>query len=269
MKIKNRPFSILLFTLLTLLACGPGSVSMQPITITDTGIPANGIIAASETATVFVPPASPAPEAILTFTSLPPTETFTPTLIPFVESLKATVTADLLSCRYGPGPEYIFLYGLKKGANIKLIGRTDANNWVMVDGKSKCWVNTKFLEIAGDPKSLEILYPGKYKLPVSPYYVPTTGVIAIRDKNDRTKVEVSWNDVPLRAGDEEDEYMQHYIVEVWRCENGQIIFDPLGTNELAIIIRDEAGCDQPSHGRVFVQDKHGFAGPSEIPWPAQ
>jgi hypothetical protein len=82
-------------------------------------------------------------------------------------------------------------------------------------------------------------------------------------------VDVSWNDVPLRAGDEEDENMQHYIVEVWRCESGQIIFDPLGTNELAITFIDEAGCDQPSHGRVFVQDKHGFAGPSEIPWPAK
>jgi len=81
-------------------------------------------------------------------------------------------------------------------------------------------------------------------------------------------MEVSWNDIPLRAGDEEDENMQHYIVEVWRCESGQIIFDPLATNELAVIFIDEVGCDQPSHGRVFVQEKHGFAGPSEITWPA-
>jgi uncharacterized protein YgiM (DUF1202 family) len=268
MNIKNRPFSVLLLTLLALSACEPTPASTQPVTIGDTGIPATVLATATETPTVFVVPVSPTFETTLTFTPLPPAETFTPTSIPSVESLKATVTSDLLSCRYGPGPEYLFLFGLNKDASINLIGRTDANNWVMVDGKNKCWVNAKFLEIAGDQKSLPILYPDKYKLPVSPYYLPTTGVIATRDKNDKNKVEVSWNDVPLRAGDEEDENMQHYIIEVWRCESGQIIFDPLGTNELAITFTDEAGCDQPSHGRVFVQDKHGFAGPSEITWPA-
>jgi uncharacterized protein YraI len=268
MKTNKYCLSILSLIFPILLACGLGVAPAQPAAVAETQIPTTVILAATETATIFVPPPSSTPEITLTFTPLLPTETFTPTSVPIVESLKATVT-DKLSCRYGPGPEYIYLYGLNKGANIKLIGRTDANNWVMVDGKSKCWVNTKFLEIAGDPKGLEILYPGKYKLPVSPYYVPATGVLATRDRNDKNMVEVSWNDEPLRAGDEEDEFMLHYIIEVWRCEGGQIIFDPLATNELAIRFRDEAGCSQPSHGRVFVQDKHGFAGPTEIPWPAQ
>jgi hypothetical protein len=61
--------------------------------------------------------------------------------------------------------------------------------------------------------------------------------------------------------------MLHYIVEVWRCDAGQLIFDPLATNETSITFLDQAGCDQPSHGRIFVQEKHGFAGPAEIPWP--
>ena len=199
-----------------------------------------------------------------------PTQTASPTLtatsapVPTVESLKAMVTADLLSCRYGPGAYYLFLYGLRTGANIKLIGRTDGNNWVWVDGKNKCWVNKKFIEIQGDPAALPIVYPGIAELPISPYYPPTDWVGATRSKN---MVEVSWNDVPLRAGDEEDERMQHYIIEVWRCEGGQIIFDPLATNDLSIMFVDEPGCSQPSHGRVFVQEKHGFAGPTEIPWP--
>jgi hypothetical protein len=80
-------------------------------------------------------------------------------------------------------------------------------------------------------------------------------------------VSVRWLDIPLRAGDEEDETMLHYIVEVWRCEGGQIIFDPLATNDTTITFVDEPGCSQPSHGRVFVQEKHGFAGPTDIPWP--
>ena len=61
--------------------------------------------------------------------------------------------------------------------------------------------------------------------------------------------------------------MQHYIIEAWRCEGGKTIFDPLATNETSITFVDEVGCNQASHGRVWVQEKHGFAGPAEIPWP--
>ena len=176
------------------------------------------------------------------------------------------MTADLLSCRYGPGPNYLFLYGLRKGANIRLVGRTDGSNWrwVWVQGKSPCWVKTDFLAIQGDWLGLPVVYPGLAKLPVSPYYPPTTVLRAIR-RVDRVTVE--WADIPLRAGDEEDELMQHYIAEVWRCQDGQLLFEPLATNDLSVSFIDQAGCASPSHGRVFVQEKHGFAGPAEIPWP--
>lgn len=174
------------------------------------------------------------------------------------------MTADLLSCRYGPGAEYLYLYGLRKGANIKLIGQTGGNNWVWVEGKSKCWVNVKFIEIAGDKNQLPVVYPEIAKLPVSPYYPATTVLSARRDQNEIT---VDWIDVPIDLTDYEDETMFNYIVEVWRCENEQIILDPLPTNESTITFIDEPGCNVPSHGRVFVQEKHGFAGPAEIPWP--
>src|ERR1044071_8074374 len=118
---------------------------------------------ASPLVTDTVPPPTPT-----TVPTIPVTQTNTP--LPVVESLKVTVKADLLSCRYGPGAEYLYLYALRATANIKLIGRTDANNWLWVDGKNKCWVNAKFLEIQGDPLSLPIVYPGIAKLPVSPYY---------------------------------------------------------------------------------------------------
>jgi len=209
----------------------------------------------------------------LTTQTDPSTETPFPTEIPLpsktspptVESLKASVTADLLSCRYGPGAEYLYLYALQKTANIKLIGRTDANNWVWVDGKNKCWVNTKFLEIQGDPVSLPIVYPGIAKLPVSPYYPGPSWANATR-KGD--KVEITWEPVPISPGKYEDENMHQYLVEVWRCEGGQIIFETLGTNLPYITVEtDEAGCTTSSHGKVFVQEKHGYGGPVEVPWP--
>jgi hypothetical protein len=182
-----------------------------------------------------------------------------------VGSLQAKVTADLLSCRYGPGAEYLYLYALRVGANIKLVGRTDANDWVWVDGPTKCWVKSTFLEIAGDRISLPVVYPGIAKLPITPYYPPSSWANATRKGN---SVQVTWEPVPISPGKYEDENMHQYIVEVWRCENGRINFETLGTNFPFITIEnDEAGCTVPSHGNVWVQEKHGFAGPTVIPWP--
>src|SRR6266498_3740504 len=223
---------------------------------TSTGIPH------TETLTPVSPFETPIPP--VTFTPLP-TDTITPTPLPIVESLKAKVTADLLTCRYGPGAEYLYLYALRAGANIKLIGRTDANNWVWVDGTRKCWVNAKFLDIAGDKMSLPVVYPGIAKLPVSPYYPPSAWAKAVRKED---SVQITWEAVPISPGKYEDENMHQYIIEVWRCENRQIVFETLGTNfPFITIANDEAGCTTPSHGSVWVQEKHGFAGPTEIPWP--
>ena len=205
---------------------------------------------------------TPLPTLTLTPTSLP-TDTSTP--LPVIESLKARTTAGLLSCRYGPGAEYLYLYALVQGANIKLIGRTDANNWVWVDGKNKCWVNTKFLDVDGDWKMLPIVYPGIAKLPVSPYYPGPSWANA---KREGTSVKIDWEAVPISPGKYEDENMHQYIVEVWRCENGQILFETLGTNFPYITVEnDQPGCNVPSHGKVFVQEKHGYGGPVEVPWP--
>ncbi len=267
MKIKNG-LSLALI-LLTTLSCNlsggqPASPSPQPVD-TSTSI--------LNTATFTPLPAT----ATATSTPLPtetPAPTNTPTLtpIPTVESLRATVTADKLSCRYGPGAEYLYLIAFNRTARIKLIGRTDANNWVWVanidnnNRTNNCWVNKKFLDIQGDPQALPIVYPG-LKLPVSPYYPGPSWANA--ERNDKGHVVISWEPVPISAGKYEDENMQQYLVEVWRCEAGQIIFETLGTNFPFITVEvDEAGCSTPSHGRVFVQEKHGYGGPVEIPWPS-
>ena len=258
MKIKS--FYFLIPVVATTLACslsnGSPTASPSPVIAdTSTGIPA------SETFT-------PTPTT-QTSTAVPiPTDTPAPTetLIPTVASLKAQVTAEKLSCRYGPGAEYLYLYALNQTANIKLIGRTDANNWLWVDGTNKCWVNAKFIEIAGDPKSLPIVYPGLAKLPVSPYYPGPAWAKATREGN---SVEITWEAVPISPGKYADEFMHQYIIEVWRCENGEILFETLGTNFPFITVEnDEAGCTISSHGFVWVQEKHGYGGPVEIPWPA-
>ena len=252
--------------IVTSIACQLTSTQITPTPVETSAVTNTAFSPITETVTPLALTATQTDTS--TETSLP-AETVSPlpsnTSLPTVESLEANVAADLLSCRYGPGAEYLYLYALRKTANIKLIGRTDANNWVWVDGKNKCWVNAKFLEIQGDPVSLPIVYPGVAKLPVSPYYPGPSWANATR-KGD--KVEVTWEAVPISPGKYEDENMHQYLVEVWRCEGGQIIFETLGTNLPYITVEtDEAGCSTPSHGNVFVQEKHGYGGPVGIPWP--
>ena len=214
--------------------------------------------------------------------SLTPTETITETplpsvtaslfpsntALPTVQSLKATVTADRLSCRYGPGPEYLYLFAFRAGANIELVGRVDARNWnwVLVKNKIPCWVSANFVEVEGDILSLPMMYPDVAKLPITPYY-PSSEVTSAKRNNLTNEVAVSWAAIPVSLGDYEDDSMQTYIIEVWRCEGGQLVFDPLATRFTYVSFVDEPGCTEPSHGRVWVQEKHGYAGPAEIPWP--
>ena len=259
---KFRSGYLVILLLIPTFSCSPTGNNQEPTA------------PASPSATVISTTSTPIP-LTETFTPLSPTETrtppatetSTPSPLPVVESLKAKVTADLLSCRYGPGAEYLYLYALRAGANIKLIGRTDANHWVWVDGTNKCWVNSNFLEIAGDRMALPVVYPGIAKLPITPYYPAPSWASATRQGN---SVEVNWEAVPISPGKFEDENMHQYIVEVWRCENGQILFETLGTNLPYLTIpNDEVGCSQPSHANVWLQEKHGFAGPVGVPWPAQ
>ena len=266
---KNQKYILPIVLMLAALACNLGAPGGTPASdppgpvSTSTGIPP------ADTSTPIPATFTPIPTLTVTLTSAP-TETPTLTPIPTVESLKARVTAEKLSCRYGPGAEYLYLFALNQTANIKLVGRTDANNWVWVANKGEnnrdnnCWVNANFLEIQGNPNALPIVYPG-LKLPVSPYYPGPSWAKATRNGN---SIEVTWEAVPISPGKYEDEFMHQYIIEVWRCEAGEIVFETLGTNFPAIVVKnDEPGCASPSHGRVFVQEKHGYGGPVEIPWP--
>ena len=255
-----------IFLVLTTLSCSETG-GIAPASSSPEVESSSASIAPTDIFTATTIPETFTPIPTLTFTLTPlPTDTPTFTPLPVVDSLKARTTPDLLSCRYGPGAEYLYLYALVKGANIKLIGRTDANNWVWVDGKNKCWVNSKFLEVEGDWKMLPIVYPGiADKLPVSPYFPGPRWANAKREGN---SVRIDWEEVPISPGKYEDENMHQYIIEVWRCEKGQIIFETLGTNFPFITVEnDEEGCTVPSYGKVYVQEKHGYGGPVKVPWP--
>src|SRR5215208_2835166 len=160
-------FPVLL--ILTSFACSSTSTPIPG----ETRSPTNTASLPTSTSTL---PAPTTTETISVTATLASTETPLPsetpipsdTPLPTVESLKASVTADRLSCRYGPGPQYLYLFAFRAGANIKLIGRVDAENWnwVLVENQVPCWVKADFLEVQGDIRSLSVVYPGIAKLPI-------------------------------------------------------------------------------------------------------
>lgn len=270
---KKRIFLFAMCLGLMLSACNspagqPASTSMPASLATEVAPTRASVPILPATATQ-----SPVPSPTPTFTPAPtetPTlePTATPSPIPTYAILRGTVNMDKVSCRYGPGAPYLYLYGMVKGAVQDVIGRTDTGKWVLTkshgDNKS-CWVKTEYLDLNGDVMSVEIVYPDKYTLPESnQHYRSPWDVVAIR-KGDQ--VTISWKSDPLRAGDEESPTSVLYIVETWVCQDGKLIFTPLGAYQAQVTVTDQAGCTEPSHGRVFFSEKHGYAGPTEITWP--
>ncbi len=193
-----------------------------------------------------------------------PSETASPSPAPTYITLRGKTISEKTSCRYGPGADYLYLYGLNQGAVQDVIGRNEAATWVLTQARGdviRCWIKTSLLELNGDVMAVEPVDP-HIVLAWSPYYGPLTGVSAVRAGSEVT---VSWHALPLRAGD--DSLQTPYIVEAWVCRNGQLVFEPFGTYALAIKITDEKGCAEPSHGRVIAAEKHGYTVPVEIPWP--
>lgn len=257
--------NIVLFACMTATALPSAASNTLTSLPAATRVPTSSLFATLPPTTTSLPTASPFPTR---------TETMTPTLIavPTYAILRGTINVEHASCRYGPGAMYLYLYGLLQGANQDIIGRTDTGKWLLTrsrgDNKS-CWVKASLMDIKGDVMSVEMVYPDKYHLPPSnQHYLSPWDVAAIRHGD---QVVISWKSEALRPGDgegdEEGRASILYVVETWVCQGGQLIFTPVGVYGPQATVSDEPGCSEPSYGRVFFAEKHGYQGPSEIPWP--
>jgi hypothetical protein len=223
---------------------------------------------------------SPTPSATPTETSTPtvtPTDTPTPTITPSPTYTVPQVRILMHSqCRYGPGVAYLYKYDLFEGNRLEVIGwreilakQTDGSwqpsVWAYlraIGGTNPCWLSAKLFEvIKGDIYSTVEYTP---RLPYSELYKPPVSVEATRDGN---TVTVMWSYVWMT----EDDY-RGYLVESWVCHAGQIYFAPVSyvgpnVDHLALEIPDEPGCSEPSSGRLYTVEKHGYTPWIPIPWP--
>jgi hypothetical protein len=240
--------------------------SATPLPATETTAPTETPLPPTET----VPPTATQTDTPLpTETPVPPTATFTKTFtpIPTYIVLRGRVLPERANCRYGPGAAYLYKYGLVGGSNLEIIGRNQLGTWVLIQaigGDNPCWVKAELMEFKADVLNLEPVDPHIVQA-WSPYYSPLTNVSAVRDKNQPSKVTVFWSPLVLRAGDDAEQVP--YVVEAWVCQEGEIVFVPVGAYQTAAEVIDEPGCDEPSHGRVLAAEKHGYTAPVEIPWP--
>lgn len=256
---------ILLFSLLVS-ACAPSPE--QQATLTATSITAT---AASWTET---------PRPTLTFTpteTLIPTEThtptvtFTPTITP-TATITATPTFDFpdvtvnkqAHCRYGPSVAYLHAADLYAGDQGTVRGRYIYGNWLYVKFDKLdyyCWVAPSVVDVEGDVsmiayKELNLQSIG------SNMYGPPTGVTAVRNGNE---VLISWNRVEMTKDKD-----RGYLLELFVCQDTIYKWwtdsypDQYTTS---YEVRDEPGCAQPSSGKLYTVEKHGFSEPAIIPWP--
>jgi len=234
----------LLFVLLSLVlaGCGSGAPSDAPL-------PSETVIPASTLTATDTPP---------------PTRTPLPSITPTYAILHGKVLPTKLSCRFGPGPDYLYKFGILEGTTIEIIGRMEHSIWVLVRAlgdSNACWVKGDLVDIDGDYLTVAPADPHIVLAWSSTYGAPG-GVKATREGD---MVTVSWNFVEISPGNDSEQVP--YILETWVCQKGEYVFTALGTYTNHIDVLDEPGCAEPSHARVAAAEKHGYTPWAEVLWP--
>ncbi|UYN89126.1 MAG: hypothetical protein KIT08_08490 [Anaerolineales bacterium] len=259
MKRRAAPLSLLLLALSALFsACG--ALAPAP---TETPLPPPATITPSET---------PVPSATATPTETPtpvPTATDTPTITPtYVTSLRAKVLVEgRLSCRFGPGADYLYKFTFPGGVNIEVVGRMEHSNWVLaqaIGGNNRCWVNggEEYLQFNGDRNSLP---PRDPHTVLAWSYIYTYGLSGVSASRSGNTVTVSWYGIQLNAGDDSEQ--TPYIVEAWVCQGGEYVFTAVGSWGRSAQVVDDRSCGIPGYARVAAAEKHGYTPFVDVPWP--
>lgn len=262
----KKTFLIAVLFLIFLSACGP-SPELQA-TFTATAQTATAALW-TETATLTDTPTDTAtftptltPTLTATFTpSLTPTATiyFTPTF----NFPKVTVNKTLAACLFGPAKAYLWKFDLHAGDTGVVWGRAPVGDWLYVkidrlnDG---CWLSPYVVDVAGDVNTLIV---EQVRLWITDaLYNPPQRVRANREDDEVT---VTWKVVDMTEDDD-----RGYFLDVWVCQDGNLVWMPTSLpdkfhNSATFI--DESGCSQPSGGKLYAVEKHGYISPVDIPWP--
>jgi hypothetical protein len=200
-----------------------------------------------------------------------PTETPTPTFAPSpiitptpTFAFPPVVVNKQAHCRYGPSQAYLHAADLYAGDTGTARGRYFNSTWLLIKFDKLtyfCWVAPSVVNVTGDikmAKYTEPLLPGPSVLYGAPQRVAAT--------RQGDQVTVIWSMVDMTEDDD-----QGYMLDVWVCLNGELLWWPVGLinkYQTSVTFTDQAGCLQPSGGKLASVEKHGYTTWVPIPWPA-
>src|SRR5512138_1482764 len=257
---------IALLLVMVLASCAPSPE--QQATLTATAMTAT---AASWTETPTPTLTYTATDTLTPTITFTPTETLTPTITPTL-TVSPTPTFDFpdvtvnkqAHCRYGPSVAYLHAADLYPGDKGTVRGRYIYSRWLYVKFDKLdyfCWVAPSIVDVVGDTSNIAYKELNLQSIG-SNMYGPPGGVTAVRDGN---KVTISWRQVKMTKDDD-----RGYLLELFVCQKTIFMWwtdsypDQYTTS---YTVKDEAGCAQPSSGKLYTVEKHGFSEPATIPWP--
>jgi len=246
---------IILMVFLFMSACAPATE--EPKTPTS-----------AATATAEVPTDTPTATQTETLTptiTRTPTITFTPTITATPTFAFPAVTVNKQAhCRYGPSVAYLHAADLYPGDVGTVRSRYIYSKWLYVKFDKLnyfCWVAPTVVDVVGDISTVTYKELNLQSIG-SNQYGPPRGVTAVRDGN---KVTISWEQVKMSKDKD-----RGYLLELFVCQDTYLLWwtdaypDQYSTS---YTVKDEEGCAQPSSGKLYTVEKHGFSEPAVISWP--
>ena len=260
-----KVYKIMLMIFLFVSACAPSTE--KPATSTTIAVPSTTEFTSTPETTstiteTLAPTATLTPTIELSPTATAvPSQTFTPTFV------FPTVTVNKQAhCRYGPSVAYLHAADLYPGDTGSVRGRYIYSNWLYIKFDKLnyfCWVAPSVVDVVGDVSTVTFKNDLNLQSIGSNQYGPPTGVTATHSGN---KLTISWNQVHMTKDKD-----RGYLLELFVCQDTIYKWwtdsypDQYTTS---YTVRDEAGCAQPSSGKLYTVEKHGFSEPAIIPWPA-
>ena len=251
-------YKIIFLIFLMVSACTPSTE--EQVTSTSIAVTATSAQTDTPTATSL---STQTITSTVTFTStieLSPTATATPTFA------FPTVTVNKQAhCRYGPSVAYLHAADLYAGDAGSVRGRYIYSNWLYVKFDKLnyfCWVAPSVVDVVGDASTVAYKELNLQSIG-SNQYGPPSGVTAVRAGN---QVTITWNQVKMTKDKD-----RGYLLELLVCQDTIYKWwtDSYPDQEsTSYTVKDEAGCAQPSSGKLYTVEKHGFSEPAIIPWPA-
>ncbi len=254
-----KAYKIIVLILMFASACVPAT---QPSTSTAPTATATRVATETRAATL-TPTRTETSTPTITFSptiELSPTVTATPTF-----AFPGVTVNKQAHCRYGPSVAYLHAADLYPGDVGTVRGRYIYGNWLYIKFDKLnyfCWVAPSVVDVVGDVSSVAYQELNLQSIG-SNMYGPPGNVTAVRDGS---RVTISWNKVEMTKDDD-----RGYLLELFVCQDGNYLWwtdSYPDQDSTSYTVRDEAGCPQPSSGKLYTVEKHGFSEPAIIPWPA-